>query len=850
MPDPSATYPHIWVRDRAQTEELHRPGGGNPKIRPVERRAHGKARLGELQQALDEFDRLRDEQELTLDELRALGVVLVLEGAETAYRLKLDSLEQLTNHKKRLPRWLLLSVTPPEEDRPERAQVWVSDAYRAQFLKRFEDYLDTDTKKGNPKNQELVANIGRIRRAVLDDLWQSSDPPPIRGKHWWELWLRRTDDAAERVRRYAEVIGAPLAVRSLELNDRLVVWIQAQWDDLQALPFTDVPLAEIRRPEFVDTIEDLPDDERDDLATDLVDRIQPTSDPAAPAVCHLDTGVRRTHVLLAGSLDPADVHSVVDSPGGSDPENHGTPMAGLALYGPLDDLLLTTKPVALYHRLESVKFLPDRGRPQTNPLAYGLITADAVAQPEATARRRRVFCMPVTTKPDRGAGEPTLWSASLDALAAGVDITLAGDQLRLLGAPDHKASRLFVVSAGNVETHDLKTAGYPDACDLAPVEDPAQAWNVLTVGAHTELTERPVDPTFTGWSPVAPEGDLSPHSRTSGPFGSMWPNKPEICMEGGNVLTDGTGGYDGGHPLLSIRTVDARHDLALGSANATSAATAQAARLAALAQARYPSYWPETIRALLVHAAQWTPAMRAHLDQAKNAKTQRRALLRRYGWGVPTEQAVLTSAANAATLVIQDAFVPFDGNEHKARRFRLHRLPWPAAALREIPAAEVVLRITLSYFIEPTASRRGWRQRYTYSSHGLRFELQAPAETTDALLRRVNQEAEQEEDDAPRSRSSDETDRWFIGKNQRNGGSLHQDLWEGTAEELAACDALAVYPVGGWWKNNKRKDRANRTIRYALVLSLKTDEQGIDLYAPIAAQAEIPTTAIVEAPGT
>ena len=59
--------------------------------------------------------------------------------------------------------------------------VWVSDEYRAKFLELFEDYLTKDTDAGNARNRELVANIGRIRAAVLEDLWQSegSRMPPV-----------------------------------------------------------------------------------------------------------------------------------------------------------------------------------------------------------------------------------------------------------------------------------------------------------------------------------------------------------------------------------------------------------------------------------------------------------------------------------------------------------------------------------------------------------------------------------------------------------------------------------------------------------------------------------------------
>ena len=62
--------------------------------------------------------------------------------------------------------------------------------------------------------------------------------------------------------------------------------------------------------------------------------------------------------------------------------------------------------------------------------------------------------------------------------------------------------------------------------------------------------------------------------------------------------------------------------------------------------------------------------------------------------------------------------------------------------------------------------------------------------------------------------------------------------------ELAACDHIAVYPVGGWWKNNNRRDRRDLPVRYALLVSLSTSAQGADLYTPIAAQLSVPVTAV------
>lgn len=833
--------------NRVRSEDSSRGGQGNPKVRKVEYRAHGAAMKGQLEDAFSETDAARETGSLSVDELRALGSIITLEGEQAAYPLKIESLQQILpggKSKPRTPKWLLLSVQPRTDSLPERAVVWVADAFRAQFLKIFEDYLEKkttqaaeekwETPEGNPANRALVANITRIRHAILEDLWQSDGQPPKTGTHWWELWLDPNQPTTDTLHTFAAALGLRLLDRSLAFNDRVVMWIQATWQQLEVLPFTAVPLAEVRRPEFIDTIEDLGDEEQHEYVDDLAARITPAPEQA-PAVCHLDTGVARTHLLLAGSLDPADLQTVIGT-SGFDTQGHGTAMAGLALYGPLDDLLTSTGTVRLHHRLESVRVLPNADEPDTDPQDYGTVTVDAVAQIEAMTQRRRVFCMPISTAPDRP-GQPTLWSATVDALAAGTDIIRADDQLQLLTSPDPQASRLFIVATGNVDSYQ---ADHRTESDTSPIEDPAHAWNALTVSANTDLDQIPTDPEYNGWTAMARRGELSPHSRTSLLFDKRkWPIKPDVCIEGGNVLTDGAQGFEDRHPLLSLRTTGLHNDLALTSANATSAAAAQVSRLAALTAAHYPSYWPETIRGLVVHAAEWTDAMKAEFDST-GTKEAKLDLLRRYGWGVPNENAVLRSSRQSVTLVTQDTFVPFEGSKYEMRQFRLHQLPWPIEVLEGIGSQNVSLKVTLSYFIEPAASRRGWRQRYTYPSHLLRFELKAPTDVNETeFIARLNREAENDEDSTARSRSSG-GEHWVIGPNQRNLGSLHQDIWEGTGQELAACGLIGVYPVGGWWKRNARKDRLDLPIRYSLIVSLKSATADVDLYTPIATELDIP----------
>ncbi|TFD79213.1 S8 family peptidase [Cryobacterium fucosi] len=835
---------HLYVHGYAEAADFHRKISPRAKRRVVSRGEHGAGLKNSAEDAFTSFDADLDERIPTDDELRATGTVIVLEGEGATFPLKIDSLNAYTSGRARKPKWLLLSVRGGRDSEPELATVWVSDAYRQEFLKLFQDFLDVETIKGNPKNQDLIANISRIRRAVLSDLWTSEGEPARSGTHWWELWLDSDSEHLATLDGFVQTYRMRSLSRSLRLRDRVIVWVEASWKQLEILPFTSVPIMEIRKPEFIDTVEDLSADEQLDYVTDLAGRIVPASEDA-PAVCHLDTGVMRTHALLRDSLSIADHHTIFGSEATASDvheRGHGTSMAGLALFGDLEPLLVASNEVRLRHRLESVRMWPTKSEHQQQPLDLASATVQAAALPEVVSQRRRVYCLTLSTAPDRP-GEPTLWSASVDALAVGTDSTRDGDQIQLLSEPDFDQARLILVAAGNVAPPYIDDHRTYSA--TSPIEDPAQAWNALTVGAYTDLVELPTHPQYAGWAAIAGAGDLSPHSRTSTFFDrNRWPIKPDICMEGGNVLSDGAGGYHERHSSLSLRSTGHTSDVALTSANATSAATAQAARLAALAMDRYPAYWPETIRGMLTHSAEWTESMKRDLD-VDHRKGSRHHLLRQFGWGVPTEETVLNSSRRAVTLVTQDEFVPFEGSSYAMRQFRLHSLPWPTDILQDLGEAEVRLRVTLSYFVEPSASRRGWRNKYTYPSHRLQFDLQGRTENQTEFVARVNREAQNsEEGSAP---GQNESERWFLGAQARHLGSLHQDEWHGTGAELAHCNNVAVYPVGGWWKNNHRVDRRDTPVRYSLLLSLQTKEQGVDLYAPIATQLHVPIATAIAA---
>jgi len=802
------------------------------KIRQITDRSGHASRLADQLAAAEEES--HELQADTPEELRADGFALAVDGwsDQPGYALALQSLD--ANGAK------LLSVHPGSQTAGERAVLWLPYRAVGRFFARIEQFATEQTRTGKPKNLNLVANIAELRLALLHDLWQEPDefPAPDRPQ-WWEIWLARLrgePDPANVLREVAAQREWATAGDTLALPDNVIALVRATAGDLGLLLGTSAIPSELHKARVTSEILGLDHLFQRDLITDLQTRIEPAA-PEATAVCVLDTGVMSGHPLLRASVDST--HSALAGIGPAGQAGHGTQMAGLALFEDLDAHLHDTGKVVLRHRLESVTVIRGNHDTETDPDMYGTISATATAQVElAQPRRRRAFSMAVTADDPGGSdGRPTSWSAALDALAFGTDIRRSDTGIELLGQPDPQAARLYLVSAGNISAP--YEADYLALCDASKVQSPAQAWNVLSVGAYTEKAELPSDPAFRGWKAVAPAGELSPFSRTSMLFRRSWPVKPDIVLEGGNLLSDGQ--IFDCHDGVSLLTTSNRPHALLTTANATSAATAQAARLAAVAMETYPTLWPETTRALLVHSSEWTPSMRAHFDAAGSAKTKRLQLIRRYGWGVPTEERLLTSASNSVTLMVQDQFLPFERGKSgiAMRAFRLHRLPWPQEQLRELFAARVRLRVTLSYFVEPNPSSRGWQGRYRYASHGLRFDVKRPTESLEDFQRRVSNEAAQEETASAPSGSDSDT-RWYLGGRTRNVGSLHADTWMGTGAELADSGFIGVTPVGGWWKENNRRDRIDLPVRYALLVSLHTDAVGTDIYTPIATQIGIP----------
>jgi len=322
--------------------------------------------------------------------------------------------------------------------------------------------------------------------------------------------------------------------------------------------------------------------------------------------------------------------------------------------------------------------------------------------------------------------------------------------------------------------------------------------------------------------------------------------KPDVVFEGGNAGRDARGAI--GIPSLHLlSTNNLPLERLFTTTNATSAASALGARMAAQLMASYPALRPETIRALIVHSADWTAAMRAaYLPGNGNGNASKAdyvRMIRHCGWGAPSLERALWSAGNSLTLVVEDMVRPYQkitGKPISSRDMNLHSLPWPKEQLLALPpATKVELCVTLSYFIEPNPSARGSSSKFHYSSHRLRFDVQRALDaTTEDFVARINAAAEREDDGDP---IDPKDPNWVLGDRQRHRGSLHNDIWRSTAAELANRGFIAVYPAKGWWRTRPALERYNLPARYSLIVSIRTPETDVDLYTPIAQQVAAQT---------
>ncbi|MGH2880917.1 MAG: S8 family peptidase [Solirubrobacteraceae bacterium] len=656
------------------------------------------------------------------------------------------------------------------------------------------------TRKGAQKNTPLVAPIEELRLATLHDLsagWLSEDSLEEETTYWVELWVaggRLASDARRRQTR--QEIEWLLDAYESQANIQLRAFAAAEHDIyllplhaavLRSLPTVIPEVYRVAPPQRVQ----VPWLVQNQHELKLPGCAPPPDDDTVVAL--LDTGIAERHPLLAPAIHAAGRSVIVGNPDAQDTYGHGTRMAGLVAHRDLAGALAAGGPITARSRIHSIRVM-EKGSTDGDIEFWPERTREAIETAEQIRASRRIFNLPIGATP-RIPGDHTTWGLAVDTLSHN-----DGD------------GRLICVPTGNLRPYQGQPPAYPAENLAAGMTSPGEAVNALTVGAMTDL-----DATSQERTPVAAKGQLSPYSRCD--VGGKRAIKPDIVLEGGNWASDGIGAYH--EASLGLLTTDKGHAVGppLTVTTATSAACSQASGLLSEIWQANPQCRPETIRGLLVHAARWTDPMRAQFPDAQD-------LRRAFGYGAPRFDRAGYSSSQRATLILESELHP-EQRLGNGRELHFVELPLPDLALQALGDAQVEISVTLSFFAEPNENNL----RH-YQGAGLRWGLQRPLETQSKFRERINKLERTEDYDG-----AVEDLPWEVGFNARSRGTVQSDRAWATAEELRGSRAVAVWPIGGWWR--ERVDRENTVVPYSLIVTLDAGEADIDVYTSIVNEIQL-----------
>lgn len=398
------------------------------------------------------------------------------------------------------------------------------------------------------------------------------------------------------------------------------------------------------------------------VASARLDNYYPIEQPVAdsPGVCIIDSGVQSSHGLLApafgeGIAVPNSLGIVADVNG------HGTMVAGLALYGDVQQCI-SQRSFRPKHRIFSARVTNEVNEFDDFEIVDRQM--QDVIEYFHTTYNCRVFNISLgdANRPFDGR-HASSWAATLDALARRLDIVI-------------------VVSAGNYwyevdddAPREAPLIDYPKYLfdDEARILSPAEAANVLTVGALAR-TGAPffseghaADPSY---QVLARENEPSSFTRTGpGVNGAI---KPELVEIGGSYSIDARTGFinklDTGVSCVSLNRnfagdspSEPRGLFRFG--NGTSFAAPRVAFAAACVLEKFSSASANMVRALLASSASVPEAARKLLKEDESQ------LSRICGYGRP-DIALALESTDERVVLISDSKI--DENQ-----FHIYEVPIP-----------------------------------------------------------------------------------------------------------------------------------------------------------------------------
>ncbi|MEL6723226.1 MAG: S8 family peptidase, partial [Pseudomonadota bacterium] len=522
-------------------------------------------------------------------------------------------------------------------------------------------------------------------------------------------------------------------------------------------------------------------------------------------ICLLDSGIITNHPLLGPAIGES--ANFTDTEDAFDTTEHGTAVAGIAVYGDIETCQANNvwQPEI---RLLSGKILDQNNEFDPETIENKIIKAVTYFTEEY---RCKIFNLsignanaPYDHRHIRGI------AYVLDDLARQFDI-------------------LFVVSSGNftgsdeppVPEHSWRDE-YPDylLSDQSLIIDPAPALNVITVGSlarHNATSDAQRYPQEINQLCPATHHQPSPFTR-HGPSvkGAI---KPDLVAVGGNLAVpmrqEGKQyqTVERGLGVLSCRAKFIGSTL-LTEISGTSFAAPYISHLAARLLNTYPEASANLLRALLVNHAHMPDEMTQTFPEAirESYKKDRKISPENSvaGYGLIDESALFRSSENVVVLMAEE------GIEDDTHQF--FELPLPAEFLRKKRATREI-NVTLAYCPAVRTTR------LEYIATRINFRL-VKDRSLDNLQRSFNHETQKETE----TRNDDRTSNRKISSALRDKGTIQSSTWK----------MQQLNPDDKWFVVITRQDKAwgkslsEHIESYALVITVADRENNAaQLYTQI-----------------
>ncbi len=534
-------------------------------------------------------------------------------------------------------------------------------------------------------------------------------------------------------------------------------------------------------------------------------------DPAASAVCVVDSGIQEEHFLLEPGIDKETSHCFLPGISDSDvadyvpPGGHGTRIAGAVLHG---EVVPKSGEVALGCWVQNARVL-DNGCRMPRTMFPPTVLREVVKRYHEGKRQTRIFNHSVNADAPCRTRHMSAWAAEIDLLCTDSDVLIIQSSGNLKSS--RPAPRLGIAE------HIAGGRPYPtylaeNGCRIA---SPGQSLQALTVGsvAYGAVASG-------GWRSLASDsGQPSAFSRAG--LGIWHSIKPEVVEYGGDCLVSG-----GNPPTVDTPTVgrDCYPELVRSTMHGgpafdrdevgTSYAAPKVTRIAARLESILPDQPCLLYRALIVQSARW-PEWSASLSPDEQAN-----LLRRIGYGIPDIDRATTNTDFRTTFVTPQEQSLGPGDSH------IYQVRIPAMLRSAAEDYDVRIDVTLSYAAAPRRTRRtpqGYLATWLdWISNGRGEPL---AHFRDRAVRR---DAEPPKSPGGIGWAIESRSNWgAIRDIRRNVGTVQKDWAIVKSYALPEDFCIAVRGHQGWSRD------PDSVARYSLVVTFDIVGQEIPIYNPL-----------------